>query len=125
MTKMLTRHGNSLALVIDKPILDLLNIDADTPLEITTDGSRLVVEPQSDPERKKKFRKSVDKMSKRYEKTLRRLAEWAMEPVFLTTDEIVELHELQLELHGGSAGIRDAGLLESALAQPRATFGGQ
>ena len=43
--KKLTRHGNSLALVIDRPILDLLNIDTDTPLDITTDGKRLIVAP--------------------------------------------------------------------------------
>jgi antitoxin MazE len=75
MTKKLTQHGNSLALVIDKPILDLLRIDADTPLEITTDGQKLLVEPQRDPARQKKFRASLEKMSKRYEKTMHRLAE--------------------------------------------------
>jgi antitoxin component of MazEF toxin-antitoxin module len=75
MTKKLTRHGNSLALVIDKPILDLLKIDADTPLEITTNGDELVVKPQRDARREKSFLKSVEKMSNRYEKTLKRLAE--------------------------------------------------
>jgi antitoxin component of MazEF toxin-antitoxin module len=45
MIKKLVRHGNSLALVIDKPILELLKIDADTPLEIATDGRSLVVHP--------------------------------------------------------------------------------
>jgi antitoxin MazE len=43
--KKLTRHGNSLALVIDKPILDLLNISRETPLEITTDGQTLTISP--------------------------------------------------------------------------------
>ena len=75
MTKKLTRHGNSLALVIDKPILDLLKIDADTPLEITTNGDELVVKPQRDGKREKSFLESVEKMSNRYEKTLKRLAE--------------------------------------------------
>lgn len=46
MVKKLTRHGNSLALVIDKPILNLLKIDASTPLEIRTDGKSLIVTPQ-------------------------------------------------------------------------------
>ena len=32
MIKKLTRHGNSLALVMERGVLDLLNIDADTPL---------------------------------------------------------------------------------------------
>ncbi len=38
MLKKLTKHGNSLALVIDRPILELLNIDPDTPLDVSTDG---------------------------------------------------------------------------------------
>ena len=37
MLKKLTKHGNSLALVIDKGVLELLNIDDTTPLEISTD----------------------------------------------------------------------------------------
>ena len=45
MVKKLTKHGNSFALVIDRPILELLNIDIDTPLEISTDGKTLTVSP--------------------------------------------------------------------------------
>jgi antitoxin MazE len=45
MIKKLTRHGNSLALVIDKPILEILNIAADTPLHISTDGRSLTITP--------------------------------------------------------------------------------
>jgi antitoxin component of MazEF toxin-antitoxin module len=74
MTKTLTKHGNSLALVIDKPILDLLNIDADTPLSVTTDGKCLVVSP-TDPVRRKKFESAMDDTFKKYRKTLKRLAE--------------------------------------------------
>ncbi|HWE94258.1 MAG TPA: type II toxin-antitoxin system death-on-curing family toxin [Tepidisphaeraceae bacterium] len=44
---------------------------------------------------------------------------------FLTLDEVLELHVAQIELFGGSAGLRDLGLLESALAQPMQAFGGQ
>jgi antitoxin component of MazEF toxin-antitoxin module len=75
MVKMLTKHGNSLALVLDKPVLDLMKIDADTPLEITTDGQRLIISPQRDENRSKRFRASAAKMAKRYDKTLKRLAE--------------------------------------------------
>jgi hypothetical protein len=64
MTKTLAKHGNSLALVIDKPILELLRIDDKTQLNVQTDGT-------------------------------------------------------------GSMGIRDLGLLQSALAMPRGGFGGQ
>lgn len=45
MVKKLTKHGNSLALVIDKPILELLKIGAGTPLEISTDGRSLIISP--------------------------------------------------------------------------------
>lgn len=46
------------------------------------------------------------------------------EPVFLDVDEVVWIHDVQLELFGGQAGIRDGGLLESAVAMPRQCFGG-
>jgi len=45
MVKKLSRHGNSLALVIDRSILDLLQIDENTALEISTDGEALVRHP--------------------------------------------------------------------------------
>ena len=48
-----------------------------------------------------------------------------MEPVFLSLDEILEIHEQQIERYGGSAGLRDAAGLESAVATPQATFGGE
>lgn len=48
-----------------------------------------------------------------------------IEPDFLELEEVLELHERQIEAFGGTLGIRDQGLLESALATPRATFGGQ
>ncbi len=44
---------------------------------------------------------------------------------YLTLEEVLELHRLVLENSGGGAGFRDLGALESALAQPRMTFGGQ
>ena len=48
-----------------------------------------------------------------------------MSPTFLTLDEVLEIHRDQLARYGGAAGVRDLGLLQSAIAQPRATFGGQ
>ncbi|HTA16817.1 MAG TPA: AbrB/MazE/SpoVT family DNA-binding domain-containing protein [bacterium] len=44
MIKHLTKHGNSLALVIEKPVLDLLNFTDKTQLEVVTDGTRLIVQ---------------------------------------------------------------------------------
>lgn len=43
---------------------------------------------------------------------------------YLSLGEVVDLHDALLDQTGGAAGIRDLGGLESALAQPRATFGG-
>lgn len=47
-----------------------------------------------------------------------------MEPVFLRLDEILKIHRDQIEHYGGTLGIREQGLLNSALAQPPAYFGG-
>lgn len=75
MIKHLTRHGNSLALVIDKGILELLEIEADTPLRITTDGNCLIVSPVRDEERERRFEKALDEVNRRYARALKRLAE--------------------------------------------------
>src|ERR1700688_3256208 len=48
-----------------------------------------------------------------------------MDVVFLTLDEVLEIHQQQIERYGGSPGIRDAAGLESAIATPQATFGGE
>ncbi|MDD4890588.1 MAG: type II toxin-antitoxin system death-on-curing family toxin [Phycisphaerae bacterium] len=47
-----------------------------------------------------------------------------MQPLFLTLDEVIRIHRDQVERYGGSAGVRDVGLLESAVAAPKASFGG-
>ena len=44
---------------------------------------------------------------------------------FLTFDEVLAIHAHQIETYGGSPGLRDARLLESAVAMPDATFGGE
>ena len=48
-----------------------------------------------------------------------------MDPTFLTLDEVIEIHRDMIERYGGSFGIRDEGLLESAVAMPQAGFGEQ
>lgn len=45
-----------------------------------------------------------------------------MGPLFLSLDEVLEIHRQQIELYGGLGGIRDAACLESAVAVPQATF---
>ncbi|MDX2239347.1 MAG: type II toxin-antitoxin system death-on-curing family toxin [Leptolyngbyaceae cyanobacterium bins.302] len=46
-------------------------------------------------------------------------------PKFPSTFSVKKIHIAQIKRFGGSSGIRDEGLLESALAQPQATFAGQ
>jgi death on curing protein len=46
------------------------------------------------------------------------------DPVFLGVEDVFLIHEEQLAVYGGAAGVRDAGLLESAVAMPRTTAGG-
>jgi death-on-curing protein len=48
-----------------------------------------------------------------------------MEPAFLTLDEILEIHRDQITRYGGTTGIRDLGLLQSAAAMPAAAFEGR
>ena len=74
MLKKLTRHGNSLALVLDKGVLELLNIDAKTLLEISTDGSLLLITPVRDEKRRRQFNDALEKTNARYARTLKRLA---------------------------------------------------
>ena len=64
MIKKLARHGNSLALVIEKGILEILNIDSETLLEISTDGSSLRIIPVRDEKRKKEFQKEQKSKNK-------------------------------------------------------------
>jgi death-on-curing protein len=44
---------------------------------------------------------------------------------YLSIAEVLALHQQILERWGGSSGVRDAGALESAVAQPRMSFGGE
>jgi len=75
MVKKLTKTGNSLALVLDKPILDRVNIDADTPLEISTDGEVIVISPLRDRRRTAKLKRIVEEAHRQYGGVFRRLAE--------------------------------------------------
>ena len=75
LTKKLSKHGNSLALVIDRPILELLGIDEGTTLDISTDGRALVVAPAHDKRRGKRFDNALTACNRQYGKALKRLAE--------------------------------------------------
>lgn len=75
MIKNLTKHGNSLALVIEKPVLELIGADADTPFDITTDGQVLVLTPVKDAERQTRFQSALERVNARYPKALKKLSE--------------------------------------------------
>jgi antitoxin MazE len=74
MIKKLTAHGNSAALIIDKPILELLKITMDTPLEISTDGKRLIVAPIiSENNREEDIKAALEKINSRRRSALKKL----------------------------------------------------
>ena len=75
MSKRLTRSGNSLALVIDKPLLEALDIDAETELELSTDGDVLVVSPVRERKRAAKVQELVSEAHEQYGGVFKRLAE--------------------------------------------------
>ncbi|MGD0897474.1 MAG: hypothetical protein ABR915_06525 [Thermoguttaceae bacterium] len=75
LTKKLSKHGNSLALVIDRSILELLGIDQRTTLEISTDGRALVIVPAHDKRRNKRFQQALATCNEQYGEALKRLAE--------------------------------------------------
>ncbi|MEI7474412.1 MAG: AbrB/MazE/SpoVT family DNA-binding domain-containing protein [bacterium] len=72
MIKKLTKHGNSHAIVIDKGILELLKIDSDTPLELTTDGKSLIITPLKE---ESAFKEALEWSANRYKNVFKELAE--------------------------------------------------
>lgn len=75
MKKRLTRTGNSLAIVLDRPLLEATGIDADTELEVSTDGDVIVISPVRGAKRTRAFKDGVERMHDRYAGAFKRLAE--------------------------------------------------
>ncbi len=75
MVKNLAKHGNSYALVVDRPILELLRVTPDTPFEIISDGQCLVLRPVRDPEDERRFQDALDSVHKDFGRAMKRLAE--------------------------------------------------
>lgn len=75
MIKKLTRTGNSVALVLDKPLLEELGLDENSEVEISTNGQVIVLTPKRDSGRERKFRKSVEKINRKYAGLFRRLSQ--------------------------------------------------
>ena len=73
MQKKLTPVGNSLGLILDRPILELLRIDRDTPLDISTDGEALIIRPLRDP-RAERVRDAALRVAERHAEAFEKLA---------------------------------------------------
>ncbi|MDY0001154.1 MAG: AbrB/MazE/SpoVT family DNA-binding domain-containing protein [Polyangia bacterium] len=73
MIKKLAAIGNSFGIIIERPILDLLDIDRDTPLEIKTDGDVLIIRPVRGA-RSARTRASAERMMDAHDETLSKLA---------------------------------------------------
>ena len=73
MRRKLSKHGNSLAFVIEKPVLELLGYTAETEFEVSTNGRRLTLVPVEEISQEE-LRSSFDRITKRYGNALRNLA---------------------------------------------------
>ena len=73
MIKKLSAVGNSLGLIIERPILELLGITKDTALEVKTDGEALIIRPVK-LSKKEHIRESTKRMMAVHDETLRKLA---------------------------------------------------
>lgn len=73
MRKKLSAIGNSLGVVIEKPILELLEIDRNTELELRTDGERLIIEPVRSA-KQAKVKAALRRAMSAHDATLRKLA---------------------------------------------------
>jgi antitoxin component of MazEF toxin-antitoxin module len=73
MIKKLSTVGNSLGLIIERPILELLGITKDTVLEVKTDGEALIIRPAK-LSKKERIRGSTKRMMAVHDETLRKLA---------------------------------------------------
>jgi len=73
--KNLVKHGNSWAIVIDRPILDLLKISPDSPVELTTDGTSIRIAPVAADDPKSKVRAARAKVNATHSQAFKKLAE--------------------------------------------------
>jgi antitoxin component of MazEF toxin-antitoxin module len=75
MVKKLIQHGNSVALVIDKPVMEMLKITNETLFELSTDGKNLILSPQIEDNQEINIINSLEKINRKYGKVLTRLGE--------------------------------------------------
>ena len=74
MNKKLTKHGNSLALVLDKPLLQLLKINEETVLEISIKNGSLVISPIKKSKKSKKVEEIADHIMDKYSDAFKKLS---------------------------------------------------
>jgi antitoxin MazE len=75
LVKKLSAVGNSLGLIIDRPILELLDITKDTPLEVRTDGEALIIRPVRRRPLVDRALAAADLLMDAHEETFRKLAQ--------------------------------------------------
>jgi antitoxin component of MazEF toxin-antitoxin module len=75
MRKRLTRTGNSVALVLERPILEATGIGAGATVEVSTDGDVIVVTPVRPRRRSAKLAAGLEAINARYAGVFKRLAE--------------------------------------------------
>ncbi len=73
MQKKLSVVGNSLGLIIERPVLELLRIDKDTLLEISTDGDVLIIRPIRDA-KTERVREAAFRMAQAHASAFEKLA---------------------------------------------------
>ncbi|MEI2733504.1 MAG: AbrB/MazE/SpoVT family DNA-binding domain-containing protein [Rhodoblastus sp.] len=117
-TLKVTQVGNSLGVVLPREVLAELDVDKGDKLYLTKVARRL-----SRHQGRPRFRAPHEARARDHEETPQRpartrqvasMTEWR----FLDRAIILAVHEEQLAQHGGGVGLRDEGLLESALARP-------
>jgi antitoxin component of MazEF toxin-antitoxin module len=74
MIKTLTKIGNSMGLIIERPILELLNIDRDTKLEVRTDGEGLIIRPVRE-DRDARIRAAAERVAETQAEAFEKLAQ--------------------------------------------------
>lgn len=75
MQKRLTRIGNSLGLVLDRPLLEKMGVDADTELEVSSDGTCIVITPVRSKRRDAKLKQVADQVFDEFAGAFKKLAE--------------------------------------------------
>jgi antitoxin MazE len=74
MFKKFTKHNNKLSFIINKPLLNLLHVNSETQLKITTNGQLLIVFPLKDDEGKSIFKRRLECTNQKFGSVFKRLA---------------------------------------------------